>query len=113
MFCNALFTEDHAFHIRCVGHDREDHVGMFCDFSGRRTRGATCRSQWLQGFRAARIGPQLVPAFHQIERHGAAHDARADESNVDCHISSPVHASKKALSSADYADSHRFQHGFW
>ena len=82
-----MLAKNNRLNIRRIRHDSENHIGMDCHFfrCGARYR-PRCR-QWLQCLRAACISPQLVPPLHQIERHGAAHDAGADESNVDGHIS--------------------------
>ena len=86
----ALFTEQHCFHVGRVGHNGEDDVGMGRYLGGRGAAGGPGCGQLLQGFGTARERPQLMPALDQVDGHRTAHDAWANETDIDRHGASLI-----------------------
>src|SRR5690606_8686809 len=74
---NAVFAKQRIFHVRGVGHHRDDDVSLTGYFGA---VGANGGASFFHAFGevATGVGKQLMTTFDQVDGHGCAHDAQTN-----------------------------------
>jgi hypothetical protein len=78
----ALVIEQDLLDVDRVGHHDDDDVGLRGSFCDRGASGAASLQRRSHGFRPAAVHVHGVAGLLQIDGHGLAHDAHADECDV-------------------------------
>ncbi len=83
-FDDAARAEADLLDVRRVGDAHEDEVGMLRHLGGTNVGVGAELGEGFEGSGAARPDVQGVATAGDVDGHGAAHEAKADESDVHC-----------------------------
>ena len=76
---DALLAQDDVLHVRRVGYHGEEDIHLARHLRRAGAGDGAGREEGGQGLGAAGMDMERIPGLAQVERHGPAHDAEADE----------------------------------